>query len=147
MKYKKKRLLPNSFYVRWEIELLSAFVLIVLLAKVPGWTHFTAHSLLQEDQTELITYGIALFTSVTIAGLCLYICLRLLWLYLVTFRQPKNHERLTFTRQIDQIAEILISLFIVLLVIAFFTYMLALLLGFVQNEIIESIVRPSQMNY
>ncbi|HRP17883.1 MAG TPA: hypothetical protein PLU27_00775 [Ginsengibacter sp.] len=146
IKKRKIRLLPGVFYLRWELELLSAFVLIAVLAKVPEWTRFSTLSFTEERAT-LVTYGIFVFCDMLIAALAVYICMRLLWLCLITFRQVTNSDKLVFTRQIDQIAEILISICIVLLVIAFLTYMFALLLGYLQNEMTNKIVRPSQMNF
>ena len=132
IKKRKIRLLPGGFYLRWELELLSAFVLIAVLAKVPEWTRFSTLSFM-EERANLVTYGIFVFCDMLIAALAVYICMRFLWICLITFRQVTNSDKLVFTRQIDQIAEILISICIVLLVIAFLTYMFALLLGYRVN--------------
>lgn len=138
-KQPKIRLLPDVFYLRWELELFSAFVLIPVLMMAPGWAGITTNSLLPGGDNELMIQWISVFCQVMIAALTVYVLLRFLWLYLFATRKNAAPARIYFTKQTDQVAEFLISVCILLLVVSFFAFMLYLLIGYIQSGMPDKI--------
>ncbi len=147
VKQKKIRLLPNAFYLRWELELLSAFVLVVVLMGLPDRANFTLDILFPGVENALINYWIAVLSRVLIIGFCIYIFLRLLWLYLISGHSNAATTRRRFIHQVDQAAEMLISICIIFLVTGFFAYLIYLLLSYLQSGVPEKVNSPFKMKF
>jgi hypothetical protein len=145
-KRNKKRILPDVFYLRWELELLSAFVMIFVLVELPPWISFTTHVLFPENETGISAFPITAIANVLIFGFGIYIILRLLWLILIRKHENVSHGRLRFIKEIDQVAELIISIFIILLVIGLFAFMIRLLIIWMQNEILNKTGDVFKMN-
>lgn len=146
IKNRKIRLLPNVFYLRWELELISAFVMIILLSWVPARTHYTLQTFFSGEDNDLFTYSISVFSNILIVGFCIYIFLRLLWIYLISSHQNSSNRRNLYTKEIDQVAEFLISICIILLVTCFFTYIIYFMISYFKNDMTGNIGSPFKMN-
>jgi hypothetical protein len=145
-KRNKKRLLPDVFYLRWEMELLSAFILILVLIEAPSWVGSTTMNFFPESSLGIDPFGITVFNTVLIIGFSTYIVLRLSWLYLTRRPQNASPGRLHFIRETDQIAELTISICIILLVIGLFAFIIRLLIIWMQNEILNRTGDVFKMN-
>lgn len=146
IKNRKIRLLPNVFYLRWELELISAFVMIIFLSWVPARANYALQAFFSGEENDLFTYSISVFSNILIIGFCIYIILRLLWIYLISKHQNSSSERKLFIKEIDQVAEMLISICIILLVTCFFTYMIYFMISYFKNEMTGNIGSPFKMN-
>jgi hypothetical protein len=145
-KTNKKRVLPDVFYLRWEIELLSAFILILMLFLIPGWTSSILHALLPESTMATSFIRITFITRILIFGFGIYIILRFVWLILIGKQESVSHGRLRFIKEIDQVAELIISICIIFLVIGLFAFIIRLLIIWMQNEILNKTGDVFKMN-
>ncbi len=136
-KKNKKRILPEVFYLRWEMELLSAFILILVLFQIPSWTSSILHALLPESAMATSFIRITVIIRILIFGFGIYIILRLLWLILTRQQENVSSGRLHFIIEIDHVAELIISICIILLVIGLFAFMIRLLIIWMQDEILN----------
>lgn len=136
-KKNKKRLLPDVFYLRWELELLSAFIAILLLVELPDWVSSTTH-LLQARYDVLINVEWLITTAnILIIGFTVYIILRLLWLYSIRKQRDLPAGRLSFIGTIDEAAELIITICMMVLVTMLFVFLVHLLIVLLQNEMLN----------
>lgn len=145
-KKNKKRILSDIFYLRWEMELLSAFILILVLFQIPGWASSILHALLPESTMATSFIRINLISRILIFGFGIYILLRLLWLILIRKQENVSPGRLHFIKETDQVAELIISVCIVLLVIGLFAFVIRLLIIWMQNELLNRTGDVFKMN-
>lgn len=138
----KIRLLPDILYLRWDIELLSAITLIVILIKLPGWTAVNMHAFFPKRENYPITHLTFAISNVLIIGFSIYIFLRILWFYFSRTKQNPTQVKLHYIGLIDQAAELLISVCVIILVVFFFAYAIFLLISYLQNELPDKISSP-----
>jgi len=81
-KKNKKRLLPDVFYLRWEIELLSALIAILVLIFLPDWLNDKVNMFLSGYDTSMDTNWITVACNILLAFFIVYIIFRVLWLFL-----------------------------------------------------------------
>lgn len=82
-KENKKRILPDAFYPRWELELLSSFVAIFILWILPDWTEDTNNLLSSKFDVDINSAWMDLAFQIVMAGFIISIILRIIWLGLV----------------------------------------------------------------
>lgn len=136
-KKNKKRLLPDVFYLRWELELLSAFIAIFFLVELPDWVSSTTH-LLQARYDVLINVDWLITTAnILIIGFTVYIILRVLWLYSIRKQRDLSAGRLSFIGTIDEVAELIITICMIVLITMLFVFLMHLLIVLLQNEMLN----------
>jgi hypothetical protein len=133
-KVNKKRILPDVFYLRWELELLSAFVAILFLFELPDWAQMAAHLMLERYGTMVNTGWLITFLDFLIIGFAVYIFLRLMWIYLVRRQVNPARGELSYVRALDEVAELIISVCVIISVVVFLFFILQILIVFLQNE-------------
>ena len=82
-KKNKKRILPDVFYPRWELELLSSIVAIVILWILPDWINDTNNLLLSKYEVDINSTWIDFTSKIIFLGFIISFILRIIWLRLV----------------------------------------------------------------
>jgi len=135
-KKNQKRLLPDVFYLRWELELLSALAGILVLMLLPDWLNDKVNLFLSGYDTSMNTNWISVTCNILLAFLSLYIIFRVLWLFFI-----RNEEEGTTPGKIrlamitDQLAEIVFSLCIIILVLILLISMFEFLSILLKNNL------------
>ena len=133
-KVNKKRILPDVFYLRWELELLSAFVAILLLFELPSWGRMAAHLILERYSAMVNTGWLITVSNILVIGFSVYIFLRLMWIYLVRREINPAAGKLSPVRAMDEVAELIISVCVIISVMVFLFFILQVLSVLLQNE-------------
>jgi len=116
-KKNKKRVLPNLFYLRWEIELLSALIGILVLMLLPDWLNDKVNLYLSGHDKSMNTNWISVTCNVLLAFLSLYIIFRILWLFFITNEEGTSPGKIRLAATTGRCAEIIFSLCIIILVL------------------------------
>jgi len=82
-KKNKKRILPEVFYPRWELELLSSFVLIFILWILPDWIVDTNNLMLSKFDVTINSTWMDFASKIIMAGFIISFILRSIWLSMV----------------------------------------------------------------
>lgn len=82
-KENKKRILPDAFYPRWELELLSSFVAIFILWILPDWINDTNNLLLSKYEVNINSAWVDIASKIIFLGFIISFILRIIWLRLV----------------------------------------------------------------
>lgn len=114
-KKRKKKLLSDIFYLRWEMELLSACIAIVVLSVLPGWLNDKVNQFLAGRSASMDTGWITAACNILPAGFIIYLLLRIFWLYYVQNGEKSTQKKLHFAKATDQIAELIFSLCLIIL--------------------------------
>lgn len=134
-KERKKRLLPDIFYLRWELELLSALVAIVVLMVLPGWLNDKVNQFLEGHDTSMDTGWITLACNILLAGFIIYLVLRIFWLFYIQRGEQPSMEKLHFARTSDHVAEIIFSLCLIILMMILIVSMIEFLAILLKNHV------------
>lgn len=82
-KKNKKRILPDAFYPRWELELLSSFVAIFIIWILPDWINDTNNLLSTKYEVDINTTWIEIASKIIFLGFIFSFILRIIWLRMV----------------------------------------------------------------
>lgn len=160
-KKNKKRILPDVFYPRWEMELLSSFVAIVILWILPDWINGTDNLLSSRFGVAINSEWVDIASKIVMAGFIISFILRIIWLRLVwkwhsdrpsrgdqIFKnQPvnemrlKSHETKKLAIVTDEIAEVIFFISSIILFVTILGYLIQIL-GFLLNH---SIFKTQEM--
>ena len=113
----KKRLLPDIFYLRWELELLLSCMAITVLLLVPQWLNNRINEFLSGHDTSMNTTWITLACNILLAGFISYLVLRSFWLFYIHKGEKPTLGRLHFAKATGEIAEVIFSLCLIVLMI------------------------------
>ncbi|MEO9022274.1 MAG: hypothetical protein ABI237_11245 [Ginsengibacter sp.] len=141
-KKNKKRLLPDVFYLRWELELLSAFVAILFLLQLPDWILMATHLILDRYGTTMDVGWLITTSDMLVIGFAIYIFLRLMWIYLIRKQRDFTTGGMNFIKKLDEVGELIISVCVIVSVIAFLTFIVHLLVVMLQNEMFTKGANP-----
>ena len=136
-KKNKKRLLPDVFYLRWELELLSAFIAILLLVELPDWASSTTHLFLTKYDVLINVEWLITTANMLIIGFTVYIIFRMAWLYFIRKERELSAGRLSLIGTIDEVAELIITICMIALVTMLFVFLMHLLIILLQNEMLN----------
>gem|GEM_PF-2462566 len=136
-KKNKKRLLPDVFYLRWELELLSAFVAILVLMLLPDWLNDKVNVFLSGHDTSMNTNWISVACNILLAFFMLYIIFRVLWLFFIRNGEDATPGKIHLAVTIDYLAEIIFSLRIIILVLILLISMIEFLSILLKNTATE----------
>ena len=92
-KKNKKRKLPDAFYPRWELELLSSFVLIFIVWILPDWIADTNDLLSSKHGVDINSSWMDLALKIIMTGFIISFILRVIWLILVWKWQSDKSSR------------------------------------------------------
>ncbi len=134
-KKNKKRLLPDVFYLRWEIELLSALAGILVLMLLPDWLNDKVNLYLSGQGTSMNTNWISVTCNILLAFLSLYIVFRVLWLFFLRKEEGTTPGKIRLALITGQLAEIIFSLCIVILVLILLVSMIEFLSILLKNNL------------
>lgn len=132
-KENKKRLLPDVFYLRWEAELLSAFVAILVLMLLPDWLNDKVKLFLSGYGTTMDTNWITVACNILLALFVLYIIFRIGWLFFIRKEDNVTQRNIQLAMTTDHLAEIIFSLCIIILVLVLFISMIEFLAILLKN--------------
>ncbi|MEO9022399.1 MAG: hypothetical protein ABI290_09720 [Ginsengibacter sp.] len=136
-KKKKKRLLPDVFYLRWEAELLSALVAILILILLPDWLNDKVNLFLSGYDTSVDTNWISVACNILLAFFLLYVIFRLAWLFFIRKEDNVTPRNIHLAITTDHLAEIIFSLCIIILVLILLISMVELLSIILKNVTVE----------
>jgi hypothetical protein len=134
-KKNKKRLLPGIFYVRWEVELVSAFVAIVVLMLLPDWLNDKVNLFLSGYNTTMDTNWITVACNILLALFALYIIFRIGWLFFIRKGDDVTPGKNRFALEADHLAEIIFSICTIILVIILLISMIEFLAILLKNNL------------
>jgi hypothetical protein len=129
------------------MELLAAVVLLFVVMEVPGRAIANMQLLFPGSKNITATFWVTILSDILMAGLCIYIFLRILWWWLTGTCQNASPHILHLTGYLDEIAEMLISVCIIFLVICFFAYLINLLIIFFENKLPDQLSRPFNVSH
>ena len=92
-KKNKKRKLPDAFYPRWELELLSSFFLIFIVWILPDWIADTNDLLSTKYGVDINSTLMDLALKIVMVGFIISFILRAIWLSLVWKWQSDKSSR------------------------------------------------------
>lgn len=103
-KKNKKRMLPEAFYPRWELELLSSFVGIFILWILPDWISDIDILLSSRFDVTINSSLVDLAGKIVMAGFITSFIVRVIWLRLVWKWQAdrSSHGEHMFKRDMAQ---------------------------------------------
>lgn len=131
----KKGLLPDVFYLRWELELMSAGIAIVVLLIVPDWLNDKVAIFLSGYATSMNSEWISIACNILVAFFTLYIIMRAYWIYYIRNNENTSTRKIHFARIIDHFAGFIFSACIVILIFVFLVSMIQFLAIFLKNSI------------
>lgn len=134
-KKNKKRLLPGMFYVRWEIELVSAFVAIVVLMLLPDWLNDKVNLFLSGYNTTMDTNWITVACNILLTLFALYIIFRIGWLFFIRKGDDVTQGKIRLSLATDHVAEIIFSICMIILVIILLISMIEFLAILLKNNL------------
>ena len=129
----KKRFLPEVFYLRWELELLSAFVAIFILILLPDWLNNKVSLFLSEYDTSMDSNWITVACNILLALFIFYIIFRILWLFFIRKWGNTTPVKTSLALTTDHLAEIIFSLCIIILGMILFISMIEFLAILLKN--------------
>lgn len=148
----KKRILPDAFYPRWELELLSSFVAIFILWILPDWISDTNNLLSSKFDVVINSDWMDLIFQIVMAGFIINFIMRIIWLSLVwkwhagkssfgdemfkdrptkemRLQSPETQKLATFMDEIAEIAFFISSIILFLTVLSYCIHILGALLN------------------
>lgn len=152
-KQNKKRILPDAFYPRWELELLSSIIFIFILWISPDWINNANYLLASEFEVDINSSWFNFAIEIAMVGFISSFILRLIWLRLVwkwhnnklshggmMFKNDTAQElRWSFLQnkkwavRIDELAEVIFFISSIILFIAFMGYLIHILLSLLNH--------------
>lgn len=138
-KERKKRLLFDIFYLRWELELLSACIAIAVLLVLPGWLNDKVNQFLAGHGTSMGTGWITVACNVLLAGFTIYVLLRFFWLYYIQKGEEPTQGKLHFAKATDHIAELIFSLCLIILMAVLLVSMIEFFAILLKNWLPENL--------
>jgi hypothetical protein len=157
-KKNKKRILPDVFYPRWELELLSSIAAIVILWILPDWINDTNNLLSSKYDVDINSAWTGIVGKIVMAGFIISFILRIIWLRLVwkwhherssrgdqIFKnQPANEMRLQAWRTrklasiLDEVAEVVFFVSSVILFVMLLSYLIQILSSLLNHSMFKS---------
>jgi hypothetical protein len=116
MKKDSKRLLPDVFYLRWELELIFALVSIIVLWLLPGWLNHKVEMLLSGHNNYMNTTWISFVCNILLVGFIIYILVRGSWFFLIRKTSSVTPAKLHFAKATDHVAEVIFSICVFILI-------------------------------
>lgn len=136
-KNNKKRLLPNVFYLRWEVELVTALIAIIILILLPDWLNDKVNLFLSGYGTSMNTNWISVACTILLVFFVLYIIFRVLWLFFIRKDGNIPPGKIHLAVTTDYLAEIVFSLCIIILVLILLVSMIEFMAIFLKNMQVE----------
>ena len=160
-KKNKKRKLPDAFYPRWELELLSSFFLIFIVWILPDWIADTNDLLSSKYNIAIHSTWINLSLKIVMLGFIISFILRAIWLSLVWKWQSdrssrgdhlyknagakqmqfQSTQKQKWAMIIDEVAEVLFIITSILFFIMVLSYLILVLGSLLKH----SSIRPNGM--
>ena len=160
-KKNKKRKLPDAFYPRWELELVSSFLLIFIVWILPDWISDTNDLLSSKHGVDINSTWMDLALKIVMIGFVISFILRAIWLSLVWKWQSDKSSRgdqmykNAGTKQmqlqsvqnqklaiiIDEVAEVLFIIISILFFIVVLSYLILVLGSLLKH----SSIHPNDM--
>lgn len=110
-----KRLLPDVFYLRWQLELTFALVATIVLWLLPGWLNNKVAMLMSTHNKYMNTTWISFVCNILLIGFIIYILVRGSWFFLIRKNGRNTATKLNFARTVDQVAEVIFSICVFIL--------------------------------
>ena len=157
-KKNKKRILPEAFYPRWELELLSSFVLIFILWILPDWIADTNNLMDSKFDVIINSTWMDFVSKIVMAGFIISFILRAIWLSMVWkwHSDKPSHGDQMFKSQttremhsqslgiqklatvIDEVAELVFFISSIIFFIAFLSYVIQVLGSLLNHSVSKS---------
>ena len=113
----KSRLLPDVFYVRWEVELLSALVAIIVLLLLPDWLNQQVNIYLSRYDVSMHTGWISFTCKLLLACFAFYIIVRVFWIFIVSRKVAVPGKNVQLVGFAGQMAEYIFSVCLIILML------------------------------
>lgn len=146
-KKNKNRKLPDAFYPRWELELLSSFLLVFIVWILPDWIEDTNDLLSSKYGVEINSTWMYLGLKIVMLGFVISFILRAIWLSLVWKWQSdksshgdqmyknagakqmqfQSTQKQKWAMIIDEVAEVLFIITSILFFITMLSYLILVL--------------------
>ena len=111
-----KRLLPDVFYLRWELELIIALVSIIVLWLLPDWLNHKVEMLLSGHNNYMNTTWISFVCNILLFGFIIYIVVRGSWVFFFRKSRSVTPAKIYLSKTTDQIAEFIFSICVMILI-------------------------------
>ena len=161
-KKNKTRILPEAFYPRWELELLSSFVAVFILWILPDWINDINNLLFSRFDVSINSAWVGLAIKIILAGFITSFILRIFWLNLVRkwHSDKSSHgnrmfkgeaaqemrqqfsERQKLAIIIDELAEIVFFISSIVIFVTLLSYLILVLGSLLHHSISTTQNRP-----
>jgi hypothetical protein len=121
--------------MRWEIELVSAFVAIAVLMLLPDWLNDKVKLFLSGYNTTMDTNWITASCNMLLALFALYIIFRIGWLFFIRKGDDVTPGRIRLALETDHLAEIIFSICTIILVFILLISMIEFLAILLKNNL------------
>lgn len=145
-KKNKKRLLPDVFYLRWELELLCAAIAILVLIVLPDWLNNKVALFLSGYATTMNTEWITIACNILLACFISYIVIRTFWLYFIRTGNDNSNKKVHFARTTDHIAEFIFSVCIIILILLLLISLVQFLAIFLKHSVSDKMKNVTGIN-
>lgn len=145
-KKNKKRLLPDVFYLRWELELLCALIAIIVLLVLPDWLNNKVALFLSGYDTTMNTEWITIACNILLACFISYILIRTFWLYFIRTGNDNSNKKVHFARITDHIAEYIFSVCIIILILLLLISLVQFLAIFLNHSVSDKMKNVTGIN-
>lgn len=145
-KKNKKRLLPDVFYLRWEVELLSALVAIIVLLFLPDWLNNKVDIFLSGHDTSMNTEWITIACNTLLVCFIFYIITRFFWLYFIRTGNENSKGKVHFAHTIDHVAEFIFSVCIIILVLLLLVSLIEFLAILLKHSVSDKMINTTGAN-
>jgi hypothetical protein len=145
-KKNKKRLLPDVFYLRWEVELACALIAIMVLVILPDWLNNKVALFLSGYETSMNTEWITIACNILLACFISYIIVRTFWLYFIRTGNDDSNKKVHFARITDHIAEFIFSVCIIILILLLLISLVQFLAIFLNHSVSDKMKNVTGIN-
>ena len=145
-KKNKKRLLPGTFYLEWQLELICAFSAIIILLVLPDWLNDKVNLFLSGYDTFMDTGWITVTCNILLAGFSMYVIIRLFWVYFIRNVDEITTGKIYFAKKTDQLAELIFSLCIIILLMLLLISLVQFLALFLKNNVFDKMKNVTGTN-
>lgn len=142
----KKRLLPNIFYLGWELELLCAFVSGIVLMILPSWLNEKVNILLAGYGASMSTGWITISCNILLAGFIIYIVSRTFWLFFIDNCKVNKPQNIQLAKLAGMVSQILFSLCIITLLMILLVSLVQFLSTFLQATLLDKMKVVTDVN-
>ncbi len=142
----KKRLLPDIFYLRWELELLCALLAVIVLLVLPDWLNNKVNIFLSGYNTSMGNSWITFTCNVLLSGFIGYIIIRIFWIYFIRRIANVSSSKIHLARAADHLAEIIFSACLIILMLLLLVSLIQFFGALLKNTVSDKFKNATGIN-